>query len=345
MNQKEHPKENNSNGNILKDYLFSQNVIKDSYSYYEIDNSFIVFKSINNILYLIYANKKFSIISYNLIDIKKINEIKNAHNIYITNFRHYLDNKNKKDLIISISSEDNNIKLWDISNWELLHNFENINKCGELYSAHFINDNNKNYIITSNSNLFDTEPLKIFDFNGNKIKEINDSSFNTFFIDIYYDKKTDIIYIITGNYGYAQSYDYKKNKCYIKYKDEYFICKKKEFNHIIIYDTASVIKLITSNYDGNIRIWDFHSGKLLIKYKICNTNLRGICLWNEEYLYVGCGDKEIKLIEIKNGKIIHCLKGHFRDVLNIKKINHPKYGQCLISKGLFSDYMILWNKI
>ena len=32
------------------------------------DNNFSVFKSINNIIYLIYANKKKSIVSYNLIN-------------------------------------------------------------------------------------------------------------------------------------------------------------------------------------------------------------------------------------------------------------------------------------
>ena len=82
----------------------------DSYCYIVLDNSFNVFKSIDNILYLIYTNKNNSIISYNLINNCKIIEIKNAHKQYITNFRYYLDKKNKRDLIISISAYDNNIK-------------------------------------------------------------------------------------------------------------------------------------------------------------------------------------------------------------------------------------------
>ena len=81
---------------------------------------------------------------------QKITEIKNAHNNVTTNFRHYLDVINKRDLILSISAYENNIKLWNINNFECLLNLQNINKGGCLYSACFLNDNNQNYIITSN---------------------------------------------------------------------------------------------------------------------------------------------------------------------------------------------------
>ena len=47
-------------------------------------------------------------------------EIKNAHDRDIINFRHHLDIINKRDLIISISSDDNDLKLWDVVKWELL---------------------------------------------------------------------------------------------------------------------------------------------------------------------------------------------------------------------------------
>ena len=44
------------------------------------DNTFLIFKSINDILYLIYINKESSFISFNLINNKIINEIKKPHN-------------------------------------------------------------------------------------------------------------------------------------------------------------------------------------------------------------------------------------------------------------------------
>ena len=47
-----------------------------SYTEYQLDNTFIVFTSLENITAIIYANINLSIISYNLNDNKRIIEIK-----------------------------------------------------------------------------------------------------------------------------------------------------------------------------------------------------------------------------------------------------------------------------
>ena len=74
-------------------------MIKDNIS------DFIVFNSINDILTLIYCNKKKIIISYNLKENKKIIEIKRKgvdtiiiskypiHRVYSYSFKHYQDKK------------------------------------------------------------------------------------------------------------------------------------------------------------------------------------------------------------------------------------------------------------
>ena len=124
-------------------------LVQDSYAHYAFDNTFSVFITINNLLYLTYSNANKSIIFYNIIDNKKIKEIKNAHDKYITNFRHYLDVINKRNLIISISSDDNNIKLWNANNFECLLDIKNIYKKPYLNSACFLNDNNNICIVSS----------------------------------------------------------------------------------------------------------------------------------------------------------------------------------------------------
>ena len=313
---------NTSNVNL---YYF-KNITKNSYAYYDIDNTFSVIKSIDNILLLIYSNKKKSIISLNLINYQIITEIKNAHNNFITNFRHYLDNINKRDLILSISLLDNNIKLWNLKNWNCLLDIKNINNGGELYSACFLNDNNKIYILTSNSNIYwkrdGNEFIKVYNFNGNKIKEINDSCDRIVYIDNYYDKKSSKNYIITGNYGYVKSYDYNKNKLYHKYLSKY---SGKHFSIIVKYIEKN-IKLIESscdNFDGFIRIWNFHSGKLLNKIKPISKELYGICLWDNRHLFVGDQLRNIILMDILEKKTIKIFKGHENNVLTLKKINHP----------------------
>ena len=100
--------------------------------------------------------------------------------------------------------------------------------------------------------------------------------------------------------------------------------------------------MIESSMDGNIRIWNFHSGELLNKIKVCDKGLNGICLWNDENLFVGCEDKTIKLINLNKLLIIKNLDGHNNSVINIKKIIHPKYGECLISQGSDIDKIKLW---
>ena len=189
------------------------NLVEYAYSKINMDNIFCIFKSINDILYLIYTNYQKSIISYNLIDNRKINEIKNAHKKFIINSRHYLDKKNNLDLIMSISSDDNNIKLWKTTNWECLLNLTNINNIGRIEDACFLYNENNNFILTSNCNYEGvSEPIKIFDFQGNKLNEIKDSKIITKYIDIYYDIQLNKNYIITGNRGFSVSYDYESNK-------------------------------------------------------------------------------------------------------------------------------------
>ena len=325
---------------IPKNIKLIKEITKDSFADYGLDNTFITFKSINNLLYLIYSNRSKSIICYDINKLNKITEIKYCHDEYITNLRHYLDELNKRDLIMSISNEDNNLKIWNVNKWECILNIPDVNKKGLLYSACFMKDRKQNYIITSNYNEVDNcENIKIFDFNGNKIKEMNDSNEITFLIDNYYDNIIQKNYIITGNLNYIKSYDYNNNELYYKYFDN----NNGYHFSIDIYNNEEILKLIESCEDGNIRIWHFHSGLLLKKIKIADENLNGICLWNNYYLFVGCDDETIKLVDLRNELIVEEINGHNKEVLTIKKINHSIYGECLISQGYEQDQIKIWN--
>ena len=319
-------------------FNYINSIVTDAYSNFWLNDTFIAFKSINNVLELIYANQNKSIISYDIVNNKIIKEIKDAHNNYITNLRYYLDTINKRDLFLSISSDDNNLKLWNINNnYECLLDMKSINEKGFLNSACFLKNNCENYIITSN-NIANAEPIKVYDFKGNKIKEINDSNDDTDFIDTYYDNNLNKVFIITCCKNFSKSYDYNNNKIHFKYFDN------NNPIDIIVYIKEDITELIESNKDGNIRIYNFHSGLLLSRIKVGNNSLREICLWDNEYLFVGCDEnKTIKIIDYNNGIIIKELKGHKNKVLSIKKIIHPKYGKCLLSQSAFIDSINLWG--
>ena len=115
-------------------------------------------------------------------------------------------------------------------------------------------------------------------------------------------------------------------------------------NHhsIIINNNKNIVKLIESSTGGYIRIWNFHSNLLLNKIK-CYEKLYGICLWNDNYLFTGCSDKTVKLIDLENELIIKSLTTHDDIVITVKKIIHPKYGECLISQNWGKSKIKLWT--
>ena len=238
---------------------------------------------------------------------------------------------------MSISKKDNNLKLWNANTWENFCNITNVNRNDFLYSSCFMKDNNNDYIITSNGcnrqfymNIHTFEPLKIYNFRGEKIKEINNSDDCTFFADTYYDDKLSKNFIVTGNYNYIKSYDYDKNELYRKYYEN----NNGIHPSVIIKKSEEKIKLIESCEDGIIRMWGFHSGDLIRKIKTDNDNLYGVCLWNDNYAFVGCKDQTIKLIELKNGLLIKTIKGHKGRIISFKKIYDPNVGEYLFSQGL-----------
>ena len=97
--------------------------------------------------------------------------------------------------------------------------------------------------------------------------------------------------------------------------------------------------LIGSTNYGQILVWNLHSGVLLFAIKTSNKRyhieeynyLYGICIWDNEYIFVGGGNKTIRLIDLKTRKVVKILKGHNDKVLTIKKIYHPIYKDCILS--------------
>ena len=161
--------EQNTKDNQGISFYFKE-IPKDSYSFpNELNNTFAVFRTIDNLLYLVFSDNMKNIIFFDLINNKVVSIIKKAHKDFITNFIHFLDKKNKRNLLLSISADDRNIKLWNINICECLLNIEKIYSKGQIYSACLLNDNNQIFIITShNSNYMTPESIKVYDLNGKK---------------------------------------------------------------------------------------------------------------------------------------------------------------------------------
>jgi len=100
--------------NLIPDLINSpKNLTYDAFTYYNYDNSFLIYNSImNNRLYIVYTTQDKSIIVYDVLDEVEILEIKNTteDNKQITNFRYFYDTNNKRDLIISVIGIKNCLK-------------------------------------------------------------------------------------------------------------------------------------------------------------------------------------------------------------------------------------------
>ena len=338
-NSKKNLKENKNNDSNPENFEHIDTLAIDSYCNYYLDNTISIFKSINNILYLIYSDEVKSIISYDLAKDQIINEVKNAHKEDISNFSYFLDNINKIEIIVSLSSDDNCIKLWNIKNWECLLELKGINIYCSLFSACLICENNENYIITTNLNSF-CGALKVYDFDGNIVKEIKNSKGSKRIIINYYDNNSNKNYIISGFKGYLKSFDFKENKLYHKYKIK---CDNGWINSLIVNDKGKIIKIIESNENNLLKVWDFHSGELIDVLYLYGGSI-GLCLWDNKYLLVGCRDT-IQLIDMIKGKRIKCFYESNGEILCIKKFVHPIYGECFIAKSSDGRIRLYGNKI
>lgn len=321
--------------------VFCENIVDKAYRQYWGDNNFIAFDTMYNDKYLVYGTKKFSIHFYDLKEGKLTKKISKAHEHLITNFRHAYDNIYTRDLLLSVSDAIKNIKVWDVKNMDCLVNIRKAYQDGFLFSACVLieQQTKMNYIISVNYN---QEFLKVFDFEGNIVKSINNAQDKSLLVDTFYDAYKKKSFIIVGNEQHIVSYDFSTNAIYQNYYEN-----NTNSIHItfILYIKGKEVNIIESDTCGYIRIWDFHTGllnnKCLVGKKV---KLRGICLWNQNYLFVGSDDKQIKLIDLPNGVKIDSIKCD-NCICTIKKINHPKYGECLLfDEKSNSGVIYLWKK-
>ena len=316
--------------------IVSSDIISDAYCPLIIDNSFIVFESQTKIPLIVYATEDKSIICYNLKFRKIETKITNAHKEYISNFCYCNNYIIHKELIISISYKDTNLKIWEINdNWKCLLNIKNVYSNGYLYSSSFLNKQNNYYFVTSNwEEAKYADSIRVYDYDGNIIKKINDSEYNAILIKILYNN--DDTYILASNEDNIKSYNYNKNELFHKYYDNFCYCKILGF---LIFINSK--KIYAPCHDKLLRIWDFFSGKLTYKINI-EASMMGICFAKEKNIIIGFEKQNLYFLDIKNWKIIKNLKNHKDNICSVKKKFIPEYGSCLFTHGL-DKHIFFWN--
>jgi WD40 repeat protein len=312
-------------------------IINDSYCPIFIDNSFVVFESIKSMAYVIYSTKNKYIVAYNLTYREIESKIPSNHSEYISNLKYCFNSFINKELIMSISFKDSQLKIWRFEDWQCIVDIKNVYSTGYLYSACFLNKKNNYYFVTSNWNESKfAELIRVYDYNKNIIKSIKNSKYNSFSIKALYNKEDT--YILVCNEDNIKSYDYNKNDLYKLYKDSYCFCKLLSF---LIYKNNQKYKILGSCHDNLIRVWDFYTGKLINKIKYDLNELRGIITYNENIL-IGVEDNLIQFIDLKNHKKIKTLYKHEDKICSIQKKLLKNYGSCIFSQS-FDNKIIFWN--
>ena len=343
---------------------------------YDVNNSLAennpctIFNSVNNVLCMVFSNYEKltenmdfsewitngnnSIICYNIIDNKVMIVIKIKCSV-ISIIQHYYDKENNRDLIITAYSPEvfeQRINIWNANDWtQVLSLVIKTNELiTDLYSAILLNDNNNLYLVCG---ILDKEKdyrfkesndvIKVFNLKGEEIKEIIENYNNSsYFIDSFYDIKLSKTFIITAGKGsYVKAYDFDSTKVYYRYDS--FCYGIEKYCKVIILNNKENVKLIVPNEDRNIRIWDFHTEKLIKIIRVSNDKIYSTCLLDDNYLFVGGKDNLIKLVDLKYGVIVKTFFGHENSVGYIGKIQHNKYGECLISTGKGNYPIKMWK--
>ena len=314
--------------NDPQELIFKKDICSNAHKTNSIDRVFCAFKSFLGEALIVWGSSSNNIEYYDCEKEKIVKTFHQAHSQTVFSCRHYPYVKKRIDYIIT-SSYDRTVKLWDYNQNSYDLCISNAHGGYYIYSVSILFNiqEDKNYVITSSSN----EKMKVWDFKGKYIRNFGQDSESTYFIDVYYSKWKKQYYIINANSVDVKSYEFDTGNLYHKYKG----IPQTWHMSAVINETKQGQLLIESDGTGRIRIWDFNTANLL--KNIASTyslNLRGICLWNDRYLFAAGNDYQVKLFDLEEGKFIKSFKGHSSTVCTIEKIKHPKYGGCLISQGL-----------
>ena len=305
--------------NDPQELVFKKDICSNAHKTNSIDRVFCAFKSFLGEALIVWGSSSNNIEYYDCEKEKIVKTFHQAHSQTVFSCRHYPYVKKRIDYIIT-SSYDRTVKLWDYNQNSYDLCISNAHGGYYIYSVSILFNvqEDKNYVITSSSN----EKMKVWDFKGNYIRNFGQDSESTYFIDVYYSKWKKQYYIINANSVDVKSYEFDTGNLYHKYKG----IPQTWHMSAVINETKQGQLLIESDGTGRIRIWDFNTANLL--KNIASTyslNLRGICLWNDRYLFAAGNDYQVKLFDLEEGKFIKSFKGHSSTVCTIEKIKHPKY--------------------
>lgn len=314
------------------------NTTNDSFGRNDIFEVFISVKDLKG--YLISKNNNYNLDIYRLEDNTLIKSIKH-HTNHITIVRYFLDSNSNKEYLLT-ADENKLVTLWDIQNeFKIIYDIKP-GYSGKIYSSLLVfGVNEKNYLVTCSTGSSDYSKKYNFE-SGKFIENINKTNSNyTYYLLYWFNKKNNEHYIIECCDGKVSIHNLIKDEIYAELKapNDY-----RNFSGFI-YTKNEIDYLCKGCGNGYIHIWDLFNKNLNGSIYVNSGNyLHYILQWNDKYAIIadvtGCS---FKVIDYEEKKYICNIGGqHSKYVIGVKKINHPIYGESLLSSGNDSTIK-LWN--
>ena len=283
-----------------------------------------------------YGNNTCNIDIYNILLNKKTNQIYKVNGII--NIKHYYSSSSKKHFLLT-SNYDYNIKIWNITQKIITKELDmSINP--ETDKQNYISSNcscllfkNDDYFILGGGSKSEYGyNSKIFNKGGNLIKYIGGSKLEYVdYIEAAY--KDDKPYVLLSGSYHAESYDYDNGNI-IEYRSKGN--EKIQATVVNLFNKNNNLYLLCGYNNGNISVFNFDDGIEINSIKVGNSNIYGLCSFNEKYFLFG-NNKEINVINFDNEKKIKKIniKGFksldVNEIYGIEKIKIADKGEFIIS--------------
>ena len=288
-----------------------------------------------------------SIFLIRLIDNKEIKQLK-GHKDRITTMRYFQNSMNKNEYLIS-SDKRSNLIVWDLNNFSKKLQIK-INYNCLIYSVLLIFDSNKIFAVTSSS-LDENDYTKVIDIN-NQNNIINLKSSNNspiYFLLYWYNPKKNIHNIIQCGKRLILINEFPNNEIYDTFKSD----ERYPYNlgGIVFKNKERDLLAVSATY-GLIQIYDLQYKEVFIKIILKDAFLYSFVKWNDNYLLlIDRLNNSILILDMKDSfqikKENKCFEFNKRNsyVKYIKKIEHPLYGESILSVGIDFKIRLLISEI
>jgi hypothetical protein len=294
---------------------------------YTIDSVFAAFTTNDGNQYIAWGDSKNLLNIYDLAQNTTVSQL-SGHTKHIFIVRHFFNKPETVDYLLT-SSYDKSLKIWNVQTLSVVRTIVDCHTSLYLYSALLLVDDSssKMYAVSSAPN----EYMKVWDtLTGTFIRNVGTTSDYTYYIDSWYDESSKELYIINANSIDVKLYDFRTGLLFKTFKSE----NSTWHMSALIHYMNEKPYLFETDGHGYLRIWDIHTGLIYKKIQASGTNLRGLCIWNDQYILAASSDKGFKIFDLNTFELKSTKIGHENVVCSIEKINHPSYGEGILTSAI-----------